>query len=82
MFLDVEPGPGGAAPLLFTENETTRELLFGGENASPYVKDAIGTSSSAARGCGQPGARRDQVRRALSSSTSAPGEERVVRLRL
>ena len=28
-------------PLLFTENETNNARLFGPENASPYVKDAI-----------------------------------------
>jgi hypothetical protein len=28
-------------PLLFTENETNNERLFGSPNASPYVKDAI-----------------------------------------
>ncbi len=31
----------GAPALLFTENETNRERLFGVPNASPYVKDAI-----------------------------------------
>jgi hypothetical protein len=31
----------GDVPLLFTENETNNERLFGGTNASPYVKDAI-----------------------------------------
>ncbi len=31
----------GAPPLLFTENETNVERLFGGQNASPYVKDGI-----------------------------------------
>jgi hypothetical protein len=41
MVLD-EEGPGGPAPLLFTENETNAALLFGSENASPYVKDSIG----------------------------------------
>ncbi|MGW8379738.1 glucosidase [Streptomyces sp. ODS28] len=30
------------APLLFTENETNNERLFGTRNASPYVKDGIG----------------------------------------
>ena len=30
-----------AAPLLFCENETNNERLFGAPNASPYVKDAI-----------------------------------------
>ena len=29
------------AHLLFTENETNNQRLFGGENASPYVKDAF-----------------------------------------
>ena len=28
-------------PLLFTENETNRELIFGEPNESPYVKDGI-----------------------------------------
>ena len=32
---------GGAVPLLFTENETNAERLFGGPNATPYVKDGI-----------------------------------------
>jgi len=31
----------GEVPLLFTENETNNARLFGGENASPYVKDGI-----------------------------------------
>lgn len=31
-----------AAPLLFTENETDNERIFGTPNASPYVKDGIG----------------------------------------
>jgi mannosylglycerate hydrolase MGH1-like protein len=31
----------GEHPLLFTENETNNARLFGGENASPYVKDGI-----------------------------------------
>lgn len=31
----------GKATLLFTENETNNERLFGGENRTPYVKDAI-----------------------------------------
>jgi Mannosylglycerate hydrolase MGH1-like glycoside hydrolase domain len=32
----------GAHPLLFTENETNNERLYGTPNASPYVKDGIG----------------------------------------
>jgi hypothetical protein len=31
----------GDAPLLFTENETNNERIFGTANVSPYVKDAI-----------------------------------------
>jgi hypothetical protein len=31
----------GEHPLLFTENETNAERLFGSPNASPYVKDGI-----------------------------------------
>jgi hypothetical protein len=31
----------GDVPLLFTENETNNERIFGKPNASPYVKDAI-----------------------------------------
>jgi hypothetical protein len=31
----------GAPPLLFTENETNTERLFGTPNATPYVKDAF-----------------------------------------
>ena len=31
----------GSAPLLFTENETNEEKLFGSPNAYPYVKDGI-----------------------------------------
>jgi hypothetical protein len=40
--LEVAPGPGGEAPeLLFTENETNRERLFGAANPTPYAKDAF-----------------------------------------
>ena len=31
----------GNVPLLFTENETNNERIFGTPNASPYVKDGI-----------------------------------------
>jgi hypothetical protein len=31
----------GDVPLLFTENETNNQRLFGGSNAGPYVKDGI-----------------------------------------
>lgn len=31
----------GVAPLLFTENETNQQRIFGTSNAAPYVKDSI-----------------------------------------
>jgi hypothetical protein len=31
----------GDVPLLFTENETNREVIFGKPNESPYVKDSL-----------------------------------------
>ena len=34
-------GANGGSSLLFTENETNFKLLFGQDNASPYVKDGI-----------------------------------------
>jgi hypothetical protein len=41
-WLLAEPGPDGKAPaFLFTENETNTRALFGGENPTPYVKDAF-----------------------------------------
>ena len=35
---------GGSPTLLFTENETNTERLYGLPNASPYVKDGIGAA--------------------------------------
>ena len=31
----------GGSPILFTENETNNQALFGADNATPYVKDAF-----------------------------------------
>jgi hypothetical protein len=39
--LACEPARGAAPRLVFTENETNVERLFGGRNAGPYVKDAF-----------------------------------------
>ena len=47
------------AELLFCENETNNERLFGSPNASPYVKDGINDYVvDGAAGRGQPGRRR------------------------
>ncbi len=83
VFLEVEAGPDGKrAPLLFTENETNVARLFGGQNASPYVKDAF--HECVVRG------RREAVNPAPTGTKCAvhhvlalgPGESRVSRLRL
>ncbi|MBK7403832.1 MAG: glucosidase [Phycisphaerales bacterium] len=40
--LEVEPGPDGIAPdLLFTDNETNYERIFGYANSAKHVKDAF-----------------------------------------
>ena len=82
MYLDVEPGPGGPAPLLFTENENNARLLFASENASPYTKDSIGDvvtgSGSAAVNPGRAGTKCA----AHFVLDLGAGEERSVRLRL
>ncbi|HTB81262.1 MAG TPA: hypothetical protein VK717_10290 [Opitutaceae bacterium] len=40
-FWEIDTGPDGPVPLLFTENETNVQKLFGTANASPFVKDAF-----------------------------------------
>jgi len=80
--LDIEPGPGGAAPLLFTENENNAALLFGAENASPYVKDSIGDLVVFGRAGAVNPALKGTKCSAHFSLDLGPGEERVVRLRL
>jgi hypothetical protein len=72
----------GAPPLLFTENETNNARLFGGTNASSYVKDGI--NEYVVHG------RRDTVnpdRTGTKASVHyelkvAPGAAQTVRLRL
>src|SRR4030095_15389757 len=39
--LEIEPHAGQTPALLFTENETNVERLYGAANATPYVKDAF-----------------------------------------
>jgi hypothetical protein len=79
-FVDVADHPG--TQLLFTENETNQERLWGGVNASPYVKD--GFHEAVVRG------RMDKVNPAHVGSKVAahvqamvqPGESFTVRVRL
>ena len=66
----------GDVPLLFTENETNTQRLFGVPNQSPYVKDGINDyHRPRPRRRGEPGEDRNQRRRAL------PPDHRAGRVR-
>src|SRR5262249_58684802 len=72
----------GDVPLLFTENETNRQRLFGEANVTPYVKDAFHEHVIAQR--------RDVVSAEPQGTKAAahyrgriaPGEALTIRLRL
>ena len=72
----------GDAPLLFTENESNNNKLFGTDNASPYVKDAFHTFLVQGKS--------DAVNPAMEGTKAAPhytlniaaGKTEVVRLLL
>ena len=72
----------GEVPLLFTENETNQERLFGSPNPSPYVKDGINNYVV----MGQTEAVNPQQRGTKVAPhyrlTVAAGETQVIRLRL
>jgi hypothetical protein len=72
----------GEAPLLFTENETNTQRIFGVPNRSPYVKDSINNYIIQ----GQNGAvnpdRKGTKAAAQYRITVNPGSCRVIRLRL
>ena len=69
----------GNAQLLFCENETNNERLFGCDKRSPYVKDAINDFVVAGpHGRGQPGAQRHKGRRP-SRAADRSRRERVDR---
>ncbi len=81
MLADVGPN-GESAPMIFTENETNSERLYGFAGASPHAKDAfhdylIHGRTDAVNPCGQ------GTKAASHYSLSVPaGKEVVVRLRL
>jgi hypothetical protein len=90
-FFEVEGGGGkrdegvaspGAVELLFTENETNVARLFGGRNASPFAKDAFHDCVIGGRGDAVNPARAGTKCAAHHVLALAPGEERVLRLRL
>ena len=72
----------GDVPLLFTENETNHERLFGQKNESPHVKDGINDCVvQGNQGAVNPGKQGTKVA-AHYRVTIAPGESATVRLRL
>ena len=71
----------GRAPLLFTENETNNQRLFGTPNAGPTSKTGSTTTSSRKAGCGQTRSGRNQSRGPLSGRCGCRGKPRI-RLRL
>jgi hypothetical protein len=76
----IEPGPGGPA-LLFTENETNYERLFGAPNLSPYVKDAFHETIIHGRADRVNPERRGSKTAAHYHATVAPGGSWTVRVR-
>jgi len=71
----------GEAPLLFTENETNDERLYGTPNPTPYVKDAFHEAVVS----GHPERANPQKQGSKAAAhfknTLAPGEEFIVKLR-
>ncbi|MEF3696764.1 MGH1-like glycoside hydrolase domain-containing protein [Desulfolutivibrio sp.] len=72
----------GGYELLFTDNETNTERLFGRQNASPYVKDAFDAFLVHGRADAVNPARTGTKACAHYDLTVAPGEAAEVRLRL
>ncbi len=77
-FLCCEGDPG----LLFTENETNNERIFGTPNATPYVKDAINDCVVAGRSDAVSPDRSGTKAAANYPLTVAAGAKSVIRLRL
>ena len=72
----------GASDLLFCENETNSERLFGTPNSTPYMKDGINDYVVAGRTETVNPARTGTKASAVYTLTVSAGESRTVRLRL
>jgi hypothetical protein len=72
----------GAATLLFTENETNNQRLFGAPNLSPYVKDSINDFFIHSKQDAVNPEKKGTKASAHYQLTLGPGESRTVRLRL
>jgi hypothetical protein len=72
----------GGPDLLFTENETNTERLFGSPNASPYVKDAVNNYFVHGQTAAVNPTKTGTKAAAHYAVTVAAGSSRTVRLRL
>jgi hypothetical protein len=72
----------GEAPLLFTENETNNERIFGKPNATPYVKDGINNYLVLGQQDAVNPAQTGTKASAHYSLSIGPGATAVIRLRL
>jgi len=72
----------GNVPLLFTENETNEERVFGRPNPTPYVKDAFHNYVIYGRRDAVNPEERGTKAAAHHRLELAPGEAKVIRLRL
>ena len=72
----------GAPELLFTENETNSERLYGSANPSPYVKDGIGRCVVEGEGGAVNPAQQGTKAAAHHALRLQPGQEVILRLRL
>ena len=82
-FLEVEvPASGPAPEYLFTENESNCQLLYNSPSASPFVKDGINRYVVNKEGGAVNPAKTGTKCAVRHVVDLAPGEERVIRLRL
>ncbi len=72
----------GSPNLLFTENETNEQRLFGSANHTPFVKDGIDEYVVKGNSAAVNPERRGTKAAADYPLTLAPGESKIVRLRL
>jgi hypothetical protein len=72
----------GTVPLLFTENETNNERVFGSPNRTKFVKDGINDFVVRGRSDAVNPAKEGTKASSHHQLTVAPGKEAVIRLRL
>ncbi len=81
-WLEAEASKAGGPEWLFTENETNARRLFGAESSPPYAKDAFHERVVLGRNEAVNPARVGTKCAAWHALKLAPGESRVLRLRL